>query len=108
MPGQAIPPDIAKKTLKQFYTEQGYKYNDSLQSLPMVRGAVAMANRGANTNASQFFIVDAKETPWLNGKHTVFGNVSQGMDIFTSITTVPVEPSGHKPLEPVTFTVEVK
>jgi cyclophilin family peptidyl-prolyl cis-trans isomerase len=74
--------------------------------LPMERGAIAMANRGPNTNGSQFFIITAKETPWLVGKHTIFGRVTEGMDIADAISTVPTT-AGNAPTSPVTFDTEV-
>jgi cyclophilin family peptidyl-prolyl cis-trans isomerase len=102
-----LPPEFANLTIKEFYEKQGYTYNDSLNSLPMTKGAIAMANRGPNTNGSQFFIVEAPEVPWLNGRHTVFGNVTEGMDIVTDIANVSRDAT-DKPDTAVTMTVEVK
>lgn len=105
--GQELPAEIADLTLKELYERQGYQYNDELRSLPMTRGALAMANAGPNTNASQFFIVQAKETPWLDGKHTVFGKVTAGMDVVDAIVNAPRDQS-DVPTQVITFTVEVK
>ena len=63
----------------------GYKFADEQNDLQMVRGMLAMANSGPNTNGSQFFIVTAKETPWLNGLHTIFGRVISGMDVVDAV-----------------------
>jgi len=63
----------------------GYKFEDEANDLPMVAGMLAMANSGPDTNGSQFFIITAPETPWLVGKHTVFGKVISGMDAVTKI-----------------------
>jgi cyclophilin family peptidyl-prolyl cis-trans isomerase len=63
----------------------GYQFADESNDLPMVRGMIAMANSGPNTNGSQFFIITAPETPWLTGKHTVFGKVISGMETVDKI-----------------------
>jgi cyclophilin family peptidyl-prolyl cis-trans isomerase len=64
----------------------GYEFEDEPSAHRVVRGALAMANRGPNTNGSQFFIVTADECSWLDGKHTVFGRVSEGMDVVDEIS----------------------
>ena len=63
----------------------GYTFEDEINDHKVVRGALAMANAGPNTNGSQFFIVTTQEAPWLDGKHTVFGRVVDGMDVVESI-----------------------
>lgn len=65
--------------------QQGYVYRDDIQSIPVEKGVIAMANSGPNTNGSQFFIVTTKAQPHLYGKHTVFGYVTSGMDVVTQI-----------------------
>ena len=77
----------------------GYTFEDEFNENKIVRGALAMANAGPNTNGSQFFIVTTEAAPWLDGKHTVFGRVESGMDAVDSIEGVetgardmPVEP----------------
>ena len=67
------------------YEALGYKYNDTLRSLPVDPGYIAMANAGPNTNGSQFFIVTTKPQQHLYGKHTVFGKVIKGMDVVLKI-----------------------
>ncbi|MFA5272839.1 MAG: peptidylprolyl isomerase [Candidatus Peribacter sp.] len=75
--------------------------------IPLVRGVIAMANRGPDTNGSQFFIITrADGTPWLVGKHTPFGRVTGGMDVLDAISAVPTG-ANDNPVDPVTFTVEV-
>lgn len=93
---------VKELTLKDVYVNQGYKYNDELESHAPKRGVLAMANSGPNTNGSQFFI-NMVDTPWLTGKHTVFGEVVKGMDVVDTIGEVEVG-EGGKPVEPVTIT----
>jgi cyclophilin family peptidyl-prolyl cis-trans isomerase len=66
----------------------GYTFEDEFNSNSVARGALAMANAGPNTNGSQFFIVTADACPWLDGKHTVFGRVTNGMDVVDVISQV--------------------
>jgi cyclophilin family peptidyl-prolyl cis-trans isomerase len=80
----------------------GYTFEDEFNSQKVVRGALAMANAGPNTNGSQFFIVTTDAAPWLDGKHTVFGRVADGMDAVDSIEGVETGP-GDRPLEPPTI-----
>src|SRR5881398_2679763 len=63
----------------------GYTFEDEINDHKVVRGALAMANAGPNTNGSQFFIVTIEAAPWLDGKHTVFGQVTTGMDVVDKI-----------------------
>ena len=67
----------------------GYTFEDEFNENKIVRGALAMANAGPNTNGSQFFIVTTDAAPWLDGKHTVFGEVTSGMDAVDSIENAP-------------------
>jgi peptidyl-prolyl cis-trans isomerase B (cyclophilin B) len=63
----------------------GYTFEDEFNDNKIVRGALAMANAGPNTNGSQFFIVTTDAAPWLDGKHTVFGRVAEGMEVVDKI-----------------------
>src|SRR6185295_1021325 len=71
----------------------GYQFADEFNDRKVVRGALAMANAGPNTNGSQFFIVTADEAPWLDGKHTVFGQVVEGEDVLDRLNAAPTGPA---------------
>ncbi|MGO9789787.1 MAG: peptidylprolyl isomerase [Solirubrobacteraceae bacterium] len=77
----------------------GYTFKDEFNSHKVMRGALAMANAGPNTNGSQFFIVTAASCPWLDGKHTVFGRVSDGMETVDAIEQLPTG-ARDRPLDP--------
>ena len=80
----------------------GYTFEDEFNEHPVVRGALAMANAGPNTNGSQFFIVTADACPWLDGKHTVFGRVTSGMDVVDGISALETDAS-DRPRETVSI-----
>jgi cyclophilin family peptidyl-prolyl cis-trans isomerase len=80
----------------------GYQFEDEFNDHPVARGSLAMANAGPNTNGSQFFIVTAEATPWLDGKHTVFGQVTSGLDVVDRISLVDRDGRDH-PTTPVTI-----
>ena len=77
----------------------GYTFEDEFNDHKVERGALAMANAGPNTNGSQFFIVTTDAAPWLDGKHTVFGKVTDGMDAVDSIEKTDTD-ANDKPREP--------
>jgi cyclophilin family peptidyl-prolyl cis-trans isomerase len=80
----------------------GYEFEDEFNEHRVTRGALAMANAGPNTNGSQFFIVTVEEAPWLDGKHTVFGRVTAGMNVVDRISQVERD-ANDRPREPVTI-----
>jgi peptidyl-prolyl cis-trans isomerase B (cyclophilin B) len=69
----------------------GYQFEDEFNDNKVVRGALAMANAGPNTNGSQFFIVTTEAASWLDGKHTVFGRVADGMDVVDAISALETD-----------------
>jgi peptidyl-prolyl cis-trans isomerase B (cyclophilin B) len=77
----------------------GYTFDDEINQHKIVRGSFAMANAGPNTNGSQFFIVTADSAPWLDGKHTVFGRVEDGMDVVDKLEAVPTD-DHDRPVQP--------
>lgn len=86
-------------SIKELYQGIGYKYDEKLISFPMKKGYLAMANAGPNTNGSQFYI-NLKDNHYLDGKHTVFGKVIEGMEVVEKIAKVKKD-ARDKPLEPV-------
>jgi cyclophilin family peptidyl-prolyl cis-trans isomerase len=78
----------------------GYQFEDEINEHKVARGALAMANAGPNTNGSQFFIVTAEATPWLDGLHTVFGQVTSGLEVADAISLVETGP-GDRPQDAV-------
>ena len=77
----------------------GYTFEDEFNEHKVVRGALAMANAGPNTNGSQFFIVTTDAAPWLDGKHTVFGEITDGMDAVDAIENTDTG-AGDRPVQP--------
>ncbi|HLD61842.1 MAG TPA: peptidylprolyl isomerase [Patescibacteria group bacterium] len=86
----------------------GYKFEDEINSHKLARGTLAMANAGANTNGSQFFVITAESTPWLDGKHTAFGKVLSGMDIVDKIESVKVNENDHPTDDVIVNTIEIQ
>ena len=84
----------------------GYQFEDEQNHHNVDRGKLAMANAGPNTNGSQFFIVTAEDCGWLKGKHTVFGEVIEGMDVIDVISAVDRD-GRDMPTEPITMTVTI-
>jgi cyclophilin family peptidyl-prolyl cis-trans isomerase len=86
----------------------GYTFEDEVNGIELVAGVIAMANSGPDTNGSQFFIITANATPWLQGKHTGFGFVTEGMDIVMKIQDTETE-GPDRPVEDVVIeSVEIK
>src|SRR4051795_61830 len=80
----------------------GYTFEVEFNQHKIVRGALAMANAGPNTNGSQFFIVTTDAAPWLDGKHTVFGQVTSGMDVVDALEALPTD-GRDRPQQPATI-----
>ena len=97
--GDPLSKDIANKD-RWGTGDPGYKFADEFNDQPLQKGSLAMANSGPNTNGSQFFIVTKDFTPWLDGKHTNFGYVSEGLDIVEKIEALPLD-SRDRPREDV-------
>src|ERR687886_258912 len=80
----------------------GYTFEDEINQHKVIRGALAMANAGPNTNGSQFFVVTTEAAPWLDGKHTVFGRVTSGMEVVDALEALPTD-GRDRPREPATI-----
>ncbi|MCP3955430.1 MAG: peptidylprolyl isomerase [Desulfobacterales bacterium] len=98
---------LTNLTIKQVYETMGYRYSAKGSGHQPIRGALAMANAGPNTNGSQFFI-NLVDTPWLSGKHTVFGRVAGGMEVVDKIGQVPVEAQGKPKTNVVIISIRPK
>src|SRR4051812_42897769 len=85
----------------------GYTFEDEFNDRKVVRGALAMANAGPNTNGSQFFVVTAEACPWLDGKHTVFGQVTSGMDVVDVISALDTDARDRPTTDVVIESVEL-
>ena len=85
----------------------GYQFADEFNNEKLVRGSLAMANSGPDTNGSQFFIVTAAATPWLDGKHVNFGHVVKGMDVVTKIENLPRNENDHPTTDATINSVEL-
>ena len=86
----------------------GYTFDDEINSHKLIMGTLAMANSGPNTNGSQFFIVTAKETPWLDGHHTAFGQLTNGLDVILKISKAERD-QNDKPLKDIVLKkIEIK
>lgn len=94
-------------TLKQVYENIGYQYSAKGSGHPPIRGSLAMANAGPNTNGSQFFI-NLVDTPWLAGKHTVFGRVAGGMEVVDKIGQIPADAQGKPTTEVIIISIKPK
>ena len=86
----------------------GYQFADEFNTQKLVRGSLAMANSGPNTNGSQFFMVTADATPWLDGKHTNFGRVVGNEDVIKNIGTVATDAGDHPMTDVVVERMEVQ
>lgn len=95
----AVEERISNLTVMDVYENQGYEYNERLVSRLPVRGVIAMANAGPDSNGSQFFI-NLIDTDWLAGKHTVFGRVREGMDVVDAIGRTATDDM-DRPVQPV-------
>lgn len=84
-----------------------YKFKDEINTHKLVKGSLAMANSGPNTNGSQFFIVTAPATNWLDGKHTNFGQVIEGMDVVAKIEAVKVNENDHPTKDVIINSIEL-
>jgi cyclophilin family peptidyl-prolyl cis-trans isomerase len=85
----------------------GYKFQDEFNDHKLVKGSLAMANSGPNTNGSQFFIVTKDATPWLDGKHTNFGYVTDGLEAVEKIEKVEVNENDHPTEDVIIESVEL-
>jgi peptidyl-prolyl cis-trans isomerase B (cyclophilin B) len=106
---QGGDPNSKGKDLSSYGTGgPGYKFNDEFNSHKLVRGSLAMANSGPNTNGSQFFIVTKEATPWLDGVHTNFGRVISGMKVVDKIESLDTNEAGLPSKDAIIKSIELK
>jgi cyclophilin family peptidyl-prolyl cis-trans isomerase len=91
-------------SVKSVYENQGYRYDDSLQSRPIERGTVALANSGPDSNGPEFFISLAA-AEWLSGKYTVIGKVVEGQEVMDSIGNTAIDPDQFSSLSTLIYSV---
>ncbi len=91
-------------SVKSVYENQGYRYDDSLESRPFERGTVALANSGPDSNGAEFFISLAA-APWLSGKYTVIGKVIEGHEVMDSIGNTAIDPDQFSRLSTLIYSV---
>ncbi len=85
----------------------GYRFGDEFNDHKLVRGSLAMANSGPNTNGSQFFIITVESTPWLDGKHTNFGTLLSGDDVLNKIVAVKTNGRDHPTIDVIINSIEL-
>ncbi|MCH8264150.1 MAG: peptidylprolyl isomerase [Proteobacteria bacterium] len=101
---EAVLIQLQQMTVKRAYENQGYSYNSSNPGRGISRGVVALANKGPDTNAAEFFIA-LTDADWLTGKHTVIGKVVEGMEVADTIGAVPIDPLQFSRLSTLLYSV---
>ena len=101
---EAVLLQLQQMTVKRAYENQGYRFNSSNPGRGVTRGVVALANKGPNTNAAEFFISLA-DADWLTCKHTVIGKVVEGMEVADTIGAVPIDPLQFSRLSTLLYSV---
>ena len=101
---EAVLIQLQQMTVKRAYENQGYSYNSSNPGRGISRGVVALANKGPDTNAAEFFIA-LTDADWLTGKHTVIGKVVEGMEVADTIGAVPIDPLRFSRLSTLVYSV---
>lgn len=90
-------------SIKALYELQGYRYREALNSRPITRGIVALANQGPDSNGPEFFIA-LSDSPSLNGKYTVIGQVVEGIEVVDAIGSTAISPERYSRLSTVIYT----
>lgn len=95
---------LQEMTLKRAYENQGYRYSSANPSHGVLRGVIALANSGPNTNGPEFFI-SLQDAPWLTGKHTVIGKVVEGIEVADTIGATPIDPIEFSRLSTLVYSI---